>query len=87
MPELGDFFHLIKTNRLTFGLLLNPWLVFGVSSGVPALYHMIKLKALGVQLVQCVESTFIYRVKLETEEEAAEMSVRSLVLYQNLTYC
>lgn len=49
MPELGDFFHLIKTNRLTFGLLLNPWLVFGVSSGVPALYHMIKLKALGVQ--------------------------------------
>lgn len=50
MLELGDFFiHLIKTYTMIFGLLLNPWLVFGVSTGGPVLLYMILLKVQRVQ--------------------------------------
>lgn len=37
-------------------------------------------------MVQCVQSTFIYRLKLEPEEEAAKMSASGLTLYLNPTY-
>lgn len=37
-------------------------------------------------MVQCSESTFIYRLKLEPEEEAAKMSASGPALYLNLPY-
>lgn len=73
MLELGDIFHLIKTYTLTFGLLLNPWLVFGVSSGGLVLLYTILLTVQRVPTQSSWYSAcsqhFIYRLKLELEED------------------
>lgn len=37
-------------------------------------------------MAQCVQSTLIYRLKREPEEEAAKMSASALALCLNLTY-
>lgn len=89
MLELGDIFHLIKTYRLTFGLLLNLWHVFGVSSGEPVLFAYalaedLKSPALSPWYSVCSQH-FIYRLKPEPEEDTAKMSASGLALYLNLT--
>lgn len=71
---LGDIFYL-KTYRLTFGLLLNAY----------SFTYDLAEESNSESMVQRVQSTFIYRLKLEPEE-AAKMSASSLALYLNLTY-